>query len=211
MTARLPPRVLALTPGTLGPGDAAGLLGSVRGAVGAGLRGVLVREPDLEDGALLSLARGVGEILAEFPGAWLGVHDRVHLATLARADGVHLGFRSLPARRLGDRGALSVGFSAHAGDESTAWEGADYLFFGPVRSTPSKAGWIEPVGLGGLAAACERTRVPVWAIGGLEPEDVGPCLAAGAAGVCVLRGILGAADPAEATGQYLAGSLEGAR
>jgi thiamine-phosphate pyrophosphorylase len=211
LTARLPARVLALTPGTLGPGDAAGLLDSVRLAAGAGLRGVLVREPGLEDGALLRLALGVREVLAEFEGTWLGVHDRAHVAALARADGVHLGFRSLPARRLANLGPLSEGFSAHAGDDPLAWEGADYLFFGPVRSTPSKQGRVEPVGFGGLAAACERASAPVWGIGGLEPQDVGPCLAAGAAGVCVLRGILAAVDPAQAAECYLAGSLEGAR
>ena len=99
--------------------------------------------------------------------------------------------------------SVAVGFSAHAGDVSEDWEGADYLTFGPLRETPSKQGLLEPVGLEGLERAAQRSDRPVLAIGGVRPEDVQPARTAGAAGVAVLSGILGAEDVARATESYL--------
>ena len=190
MTRRLPPPLLALSPGDLVPASVPGFLAGARAAVGAGLAGVLVREPRMGDRALLELALEVRAILGD--AGWLGIHDRPHVAPAARADGVHLGFRSLPpaeARRiLPER--LAIGFSAHAGDDEALWPAADYLFFGPVRETPSKTGLKDPVGFEELARAAARSPVPVWAIGGMREEDAEACRAAGCAGIAMRRGIL---------------------
>lgn len=189
MSPRLPPRLVALSPGDLAERGTRRFLEDLRKAVAAGVRGVLVREPPMLDGALLDLARSVRSILP--PDGWLGVHDRVHLAGACGAQAVHLGFRSLsPAEArsvLADE--IAIGFSAHEGDERERWHGADYLFFGPVLDTPSKRGLKSPVGFDGLAAAVEQSPVPVWAIGGLKPEHVRACLDAGCAGLAVLSGL----------------------
>lgn len=208
MTRVLPPLLLALTAGDLTPG--AMLLGgtsrlraAVARAVAAGLRGVLLREPGLPDGAYLTLAVQLRQVLAPH-GGWLGLHDRPHLVTAAGAQGVHLGFRSLPpgeARAAAGPDAC-LGLSTHLGDEPEAWAGCDYRFFGPVRATPSKEGILEPTGFQELARAT-TSAPPVWALGGLRPEDVAQARAAGAAGVAALGGVLGAADPAAATAAYL--------
>jgi thiamine-phosphate diphosphorylase len=187
------------------------LLAAVDAALDAGLTGVLLRERRLDERAFLALAHELRARLDALPAprsrgsGWLGVHDRAHLAALAGADGVHLGFRSLaPAELPAFARGLAVGLSAHAGDEPAAWAGADYLVFGPVRDTPSKRGILEPVGIDGLAAGVRAAGRPVWALGGIEPADVAPCLDAGARGVAVLRGILGARDPGGAAAAYLA-------
>ena len=95
-----PPPLLALSPGNLlpsgGRGAAAAFAESARSAIGAGLGGILLREPGLPDGALLALAQRLAGFL-EPSGGWLGIHDRVHLAAACGAHGVHVGFRSLPA------------------------------------------------------------------------------------------------------------------
>jgi len=174
-------------------------LAACRSAVGAGLAGILVREPEMGDRALLELAREVRKILSG--GAWLGVHDRIHLAEAAQADAVHLGFRSLApveGRRILSE-SVALGFSAHVGDRSDAWDAADYLFFGPVRATGAK----QPVGFEELARAVARTPRPIWAIGGLRAEDAAACLAAGCSGIAVRSGILAASDPAAACDSYL--------
>ena len=194
MTRRAPPPLVALTPGDLAAEAVPAFLERARAAAGAGLAGILVREPEMGDRALLALARAVRGLLP--PGGWLGLHDRVHLAGEAGADAVHLGFRSLApseARPLLAEG-IAVGLSAHAGDDPAAWSAADYLFFGPVLATPSKRGLLEPVGFEGLARAAAASPCPVWAIGGLRPEHAAGCLAAGAAGLAVLAGILRAPD-----------------
>lgn len=199
-----PPRLIALSPGTLSPARVDAFADAAARAVAAGLRGVLLREPGLEDGAVLALARRLAALLRPATG-WLAVHDRVHLAAAAGAQAAHVGFRSLPLAEarivLGED--LALGFSSHAGDEPAAWRGADYLFFGPVFDTPSKRGVVEPTGTAPLRGRVAATELPVIAIGGLVPEHAGEVLATGAAGMAVLGGVFGASDPAVATRAYL--------
>jgi thiamine-phosphate pyrophosphorylase len=206
------PRLIALSPGTLVDGRPAAFLGAFLGALeralAAGLPGLLLREPRLSDRAYLELARTV--LALQTPRAfWFGVHDRAHLAGELGADALHLSFRSLRPAEL--RGwlapGIALGLSTHAGDDARAWEGADYLFHGPLRAVPAKA---EPVGLEGLARAraAAPARCAVLALGGVQPAD-GPALRAlGLHGVAALSGLLGAADPAQATHAYLAGLRE---
>lgn len=165
-----------------------------------------MREPELGDAALLALLAAARERLdaAGAPG-WLAVHDRPHLAGAAAAQAVHLGFRSLAAA---DARALlpaevAVGFSAHAGDDEELREGADYLLFGPVNATPSKRGKVAPVGLDGLRREAARERRPLWALGGLRPEDVAPAAEAGARGVASLSGVFGAGEVGERVAAWL--------
>ncbi|MCZ6597711.1 MAG: thiamine phosphate synthase, partial [Planctomycetota bacterium] len=161
---KLPPRVVALSPGDLAPELCDTFAAAARAALDAGLRGLLLREAALEDGAFLALARALAALRDEHD-AWFGVHDRAHIARLVGADGLHLGFRSLAPADVPAawRAGLAVGLSTHAHDhvgveegvqgDDDAWRDADYLFHGPVLDTPSKRGLLEPVGFGGLAAA----------------------------------------------------------
>lgn len=198
MTAhRLPPSVLALTTGV----EEQRCFAAVARAVEAGLEGVLVREPSWSDRALLALCVRLRALSSSL---WIGIHDRVGPALAETVDAVHLGFRSLSPAHV--RAMLpeskAVGFSAHAGDEAGARDGADYLFFGPVHDTPSKRGVVEPVGLTGLGAECAREARPIWALGGVSAERAPECFDAGAKGIACLSGLLGAADPAEAMRAY---------
>jgi thiamine-phosphate diphosphorylase len=203
MTRRLPPPLVALSPGDLAPASTRRFLEHARKAVGTGLRAILVREPAMGDRALLDLAREVRALLPK--DGWLGIHDRVHLAKACGADSVHLGFRSLAPREARKILAeeVAIGFSAHEGDDIGPWAAADYLFFGPVLDTPSKRGIRAPIGFEGLSSAVERSPVPVWAIGGLRPEHARASLVAGCAGIAVLSGLLPTRDPAGACAAYL--------
>jgi len=217
---RLPPGLLAITPGTLdGARGADAFARTLERAAAAGLSGVLVREPGLSDRDTLALARRLREVLdracpedsvpdSAGPGrGWLALHDRLHLAAACGADAVHLGFRSLPAgeARAVLPDGLALGLSAHTHDDPSTWAPADYLFFGPVLETPSKKGLVEATGFEGLALAVEHAGpTPVFALGGLEPEHAERVHESGASGMVVLRGVLGAADPARAVRDYLA-------
>lgn len=204
---KLPPRLLALSPGDLVPGRVGEFLARFERALGAGLSGLLLREPGLADRAYLALGERLGALRAQQP-FWLGVHDRAHLVRALGADGLHLSFRSLPpseARRV--VGAeLALGLSTHAADDPAAWSGADYLFHGPLHPTPKESGRLPPVGLEGLQRAQQAARAPVLALGGVRPEDVAALRARGLHGVAVRAGILQAPDPAQATRDYLAAS-----
>ena len=134
--------------------------------------------------------------------AVLIVNDRLDVALAGGADGVHLGQDDLPlsaARRLAPRGFL-IGVSTH--DEAQALAavegGADYLGFGPVFSTGTKANPDPVVGLAALAALCKRVAIPVVAIGGISLDTVGEVVAAGAAAAAIIAAINRAFDPAAA-------------
>lgn len=124
------------------------------------------------------------------------VNDRLDVAFSENAGGVHLGEKSLPvaeAKRLvaerSERNDFFIGASCHSLEAARSAErdGADYLFFGPVFATPSKAAFGTPQGLERLAAVCREVSIPVMAIGGIMLENASACFAAGASGIAVIR------------------------
>jgi len=165
-------------------------------ACGAGVRAVQLREKDLFGGALYRLAAKMREVTRRRE-ARLFINDRADIALGIDADGVHCTESGLPVdvvRRLCPE-AL-VGASSHslerAAEASAA--GADFILFGPIFPTPSKAKFGEPQGLDRLSVVAREAGVPVFAIGGITPENAPLCLEKGAAGVGVISAILAAKD-----------------
>ncbi len=123
------------------------------------------------------------------------MNDRLDVALAANAAGIHLGEKSLPLeavakwRRSSGRTDFQIGVSCHSLDAARAAErgGADYIFFGPVFATPSKAAFGPPQGLERLREVCAAVEIPVLAIGGVNFENARACLDAGAAGVAAIR------------------------
>ena len=165
-------------------------------AVRAGVDWVQIREKDLPTLALLELTRQA-VAAAEGSAAKILVNDRLDVALAAGAAGVHLGGESMPvsvvrkvcAEILGDAKAFLIGRSCHSLDEAQQAErdGADYVFFGPVFATPSKAQYGPPQGVEALAEVCRTLRVPVIAIGGISLDNAAECFRAGAAGIAAIR------------------------
>lgn len=174
------------------------LLAAVGRALAGGVRAVQLREKDLHGRQLYELALAMRELTARH-GARLLVNDRVDVALAAGADGVHLGAASIPpgeARRILGRGAM-IGCSTHDLREvaDAATGGADFVTFGPVYDTPSKAAYGPPVGIEALRRACAASPVPVFALGGIGAGTVGEVLDAGAWGVGAIGAVLAAPDP----------------
>ena len=124
-------------------------------------------------------------------GTTFVVNDDVDAALELGADGVHLGQSDGGAERARQRGLL-LGRSATSYDEAVAAE-ADYLGVGPIWETPSKTDATPPLGVEELARICAAVSIPVVAIGGIDASNAAACIAAGAAGVAVIRA---ATDPA---------------
>jgi len=185
--------------------------GSLTDAVSAALRGgataVMLREKDLAARDLYELALALREVTRR-ARALLIVNDRVDVALATGADGVHLGWKSLPPRKarevVGPAGLIGV--STHSAED--AWkaerEGADYVTFGPVFPTPSKEGLVEPQGLAGIRRVKESLRIPLVALGGIDAVNTGDAFRAGADGVAVIRALLSADDPEGAARRMLA-------
>jgi thiamine-phosphate pyrophosphorylase len=178
----------------------------VTAALKAGCRWVSVREKDLPDDEQALLTRSLLPV-AHAHGAMLTLHGEATLAKLADADGVHLsaGADAALARSLAGRDKL-VGASIHGVLEATAIDPAlvDYALAGPVFETPSKPGYGPEIGRKGLADIAGAARVPVLAIGGVNPARVGELIAAGAVGVAAMGGVMRAADPALETKALIA-------
>jgi thiamine-phosphate pyrophosphorylase len=147
------------------------------------------------DGArILELAQR----LAHGRGETIFVNDRVDVALVARAKGVHLpanGLSTTAARKLLAPGQI-LGRSAHSPDEARKAfdEGADYVFLGPIWETSSHPGQ-RPLGLDafrGFSSLC------VVAIGGVTVERATECRDAGAWGVAAITALWKAKDPGAA-------------
>lgn len=159
----------------------------------------------LDAAELVRIAR-MARRICDDAGAALIVNDRVDVAIAADADGVHLGQTDLPlteARRVGPE--LWIGVSTHnlAQVRAACEAGADYLGFGPVFATTTKANPDPVQGLEGLRAAVEAAGGrPVVAIGGITAAQAGDVYRTGAHAICAISAVNGARDPREAARQF---------
>ena len=167
---------------------------SIRSAVAAGIGWIQIREKDLDARSLVDLARfAVTE--ARQQDTLVMVNDRLDVALAADASGIHLGENSLPLelisewRRSTGRADFRIGVSCHSLESARSAEkgGADYVFFGPVFATPSKAAFGAAQGIERLREVCAAVSIPVLAIGGINPGNSRACLDAGAAGIAAIR------------------------
>jgi thiamine-phosphate pyrophosphorylase len=192
-----------LSPGAA-PQDSLSALLAAISAAAAGIHWIQLREKDLSAKHCSWLLRAA--LTACAPGQTsprIFMNDRLDVAVVEHAAGVHLGENSLPvpeARRLlknlsgapASRHSLaefSLGVSCHslASAKAAAAAGADYLFFGPVFPTPSKAAYGPAQGLTRLAEVCRAVSIPVLAIGGITLENASYCLHSGASGIAAIR------------------------
>jgi thiamine-phosphate pyrophosphorylase len=183
------------------------LVEAVAAALEGGVRAVQLREKDLAAAELYPLARELRTLTARH-GARLLINDRLDIALAVDADGVHLGGHSLPVaivRKILGPDKL-IGVSTHHPEEVLAAQrdGADFVTFGPVFFTPSKAAYGEPVGLERLRKACTSSTLPVFALGGVTRERIAELRAAGSHRAALISAILAAADPAAAAAAILA-------
>jgi thiamine-phosphate pyrophosphorylase len=170
---------------------------AVRLALEGGVKAIQLREKDLPVRDLLQLARELRSVTREF-GAKLFINDRVDVALAVEADGVHLGHQSLPpepVKRLA-RSRLVVGVSTHTIEEAKAAEagGADFITFGPVFFTPSKASFGATVGLDCLKSAKKLVKVPIFGLGGIKSGNIRQVLSFGADGVSMISAVFSAED-----------------
>ncbi|MER3402680.1 MAG: thiamine phosphate synthase [Armatimonadota bacterium] len=140
--------------------------------------------------------------------ALLIVNDRLDVALAIEADGVHLGQDDLPvplARRIaGNR--LLIGVSAETVEEArqAASEGADYLGVGPMFTTVTKPDAGTPVGPARIRQIKQVVGIPVFGIGGIQPENALQVLQAGADGICVISAVLNTPNPEAAVRRLIA-------
>jgi thiamine-phosphate pyrophosphorylase len=170
-----------------------GLIARARAAVRGGATMVQLRLKDADARTLVEVARA---LVAALPVPVV-VNDRADVALAAGAAGVHLGVDDLPAAAV--RRVVPPGFiiGASVGEESEAANaaGADYAGIGPVWATASKGDAGEAIGVEGFARLAARLTMPAVGIGGVTPGNASALVAAGAAGVAVIRALFAAPNP----------------
>jgi thiamine-phosphate pyrophosphorylase len=178
-------------------GDVIGVTREALAGLPRGSTAVQLREKDLGGRALYRMAEALLPICNE-RDAKLLINGRADVALAAGAHGVHLpadGMGVADARALLGP-AATIGASCHSLDElrRAADAGANFAVFGPIWAT----GKGPALGLDALRAASASVELPVFALGGVEPENARAALDAGAQGIACIRAIFGAADPRQA-------------
>ena len=171
--------------------------GLLDAALAGGCDLLQLRDHDASDDELLAAGERFRDA-CDVHGALFVVNDRPELALQLGADGVHVGQDDLPVdavrRLVGPE--LFIGLSTHSPEQFDAAlaSGADYLSVGPIWETPTKAG-RPAAGLDYVRYAASHAAKPWFAIGGIDAENLGEVVAAGARRAVVVRAIRDAADP----------------
>lgn len=163
----------------------------------AGAPWVQLRAKAIEARAFAELARITVALGTERKCRVL-INDRIDVALISGAAGVHLGQTDLPigvAREIAPH--LVVGVSTHEVAEARAAEraGADYIGFGPIFETATKTDALQRRPAGLLTEVRESVGLPIVAIGGITPETAPSILAAGADSVAMIGALANADDP----------------
>lgn len=173
---------------------------AVASALKGGVQIVQLREKKRPANEIIQLGKKIRQLCSEF-GALFIVNDRIDIAQIVEADGVHLGQDDVDicfAREiLGSK--FIIGISTHCPEQAlkAQSDGADYIGVGPVFVTPTKAGRAA-VGLDYVKFVAENIEIPFFAIGGIDLTNVQQVLDAGATRVAVVRSIINAQSPSGA-------------
>lgn len=177
-----------------------------RRLVAAGVDALQLRAKDLDDRQLLERARRLREATAGTP-TLLIVNDRPDIALLAAADGVHLGQEDMTvrdARRILGPDPL-VGVSTHSIEQArqAVIDGANYIGVGPTFPSETKSFAAFP-GIELLSVVAREIRLPAFAIGGINRDNLPLVLATGITRIAVSSAVCAAADPPAVVGELLA-------
>ena len=172
-------------------------LDAIASALEGGVDILQLREKTMPANKILELGKKVKQLCLQYDVTFI-VNDRIDIALLLEADGVHLGQDDLDvksAREILGANAI-VGVSTHAPEQAlkAVADGADYIGVGPVFKTPTKQGRV-PVGLEYVKWASENIEIPAFAIGGIDTENCQQVLEAGLKRIAVVRAIINALSP----------------
>ena len=135
-------------------------------------------------------------------GAGLVINDYPDIARDLGAELCHLGQEDFAQFKM-QNAKCKIGLSTHSPEQAqrAIQAGADYIAIGPVYATGTKP-HAKPVTLAYVRWAAANVTVPWFAIGGINLQNVGDVLAAGAKRICVVSAILNAPDVAKACGEF---------
>lgn len=177
-------------------------------AIKSGVDIVQLREKNKPASKIIEYGKIIRQLTSEY-GALFIVNDRVDLAQILNADGVHLGQDDIDifsARKiLGEK--MIIGISTHKSQDAieAMKNGADYIGVGPIYKTPTKPN-REAAGLDYLKWAADNVDIPFYAIGSIDLNTIDEVISYGARRVALVRAIMNS-DNIEKTVMILKGKL----
>lgn len=166
-------------------------LGRMEAVAAAGPSAVILREKDMKEEEYEALAARVIEICGE-NGVLCILHSFVNAAKRLSCRRLHMPLEALEALSEEERLGFDVlGASCHSAGDAVRAEalGCTYVTAGHIFDTDSKKG-TPGRGLDFLEKVCDAVDIPVYAIGGIGPDNIRSVLEAGAAGACVMSGLM---------------------
>ena len=154
-----------------------------------GVRAIQLREKDLSDTELRSVAVPINHICKAY-SAKLFINSNIGVATDVGVDGVHLPESLLDTIQKAKARNLLVGCSVHDLDVAQKMQvaGANFVTYSPIYPTMSKPN--PAVGLKSLRRVVGALDIPVFALGGITPSKVPECLNSGAFGVAAMSSVM---------------------
>jgi thiamine-phosphate pyrophosphorylase len=180
-----------------------GIVETAREAAKGGVSMVQLRDPLASTRTLIEEARALIAHLRPL-GVQVIINDRVDVAMITDADGVHLGQGDMtPSDARVLLGAdkiigLSVGTPDELAASAQELNYVDYIGTGPIHPTHTKVDAGDSIGIGGFHVLRKQTQLPMVAIGGLTLMDAADLIEAGADGIAVSSAICSGEDPCAA-------------
>lgn len=175
----------------------------IEAAYAGGADIIQLRSKTLPDKDMIALGLMMRRLADKYEKLFF-VNDRMDLALMTGADGVHLGQEDMSLAYARDickkvGATLWIGKSTHSIDQALAavQEGADYIGVGPIFATPTKPGRV-PVGLDLIREVRKRVALPLVAIGGIDEDNLDQVLEAGATRIAVVRAVFASSNVFEA-------------
>lgn len=187
-------KLLSVTARTLCKED---FLARVDAICAAGIDGIILREKDLSEVSYRSLASDVLQICRdrETPCA---LHTYPAAAQQLHAKALHLPLQAFLSLGEAEKRAFpTIGVSCHSLDDVIAAQdgGCSYVTLGHIFATDCKRG-LPGRGLDFLTDVCRHASVPVYAIGGIDKDNIARVRDAGASGACIMSGLMACPNPA---------------
>ncbi len=154
-----------------------------------GIKMLQLREKDLTDRELIRIGKQIREITRGTHTNFV-INDRPDIAMICEADYLHLGQDDIPielARKI--VGNMKIGLSTHSIEQAkeALSKKPDYIGFGPIYSTNTKAKPNKPVGVDQLKEVLKLADVPVVAIGGINESNIINVINTGAQNVALVK------------------------
>lgn len=182
-----------------------GLIGAASKAIRGGAKVIQLRDKKHGKGEVLTAALKLRSLCFKSNTLFI-VNDYLDIALVSEADGIHIGYDDLPLSVVRKELPIDkiVGLSTHTliqAQEAEA-EGADYIAVGSIFSSPTKVN-AAVVGLKHLRQVRKAISIPIVAIGGINKENIGKVMAAGADSAAVISAVLTQKDIESATRQLV--------